>query len=530
MVDLRSDEEDRSFTSIGAAMRFFDAPFLRENLDDLTLALGLGRPVFLLGPAGSGKSTLADQVGLLLAKRYGIARIEGRPGLGLGDVARACRLGFRSDAWAGLVSEAGDARELGRPGDNLLIVDGAEAILPRVIEQMVAASNGCDLLPSHRILFAGGEELAEIIETGQVRNHWGAPVVVDLKPWHGDVVVAFLRQRLKAEGLEDSGLLAEATLRKIAAEADGNPGRMLDLGRRMLEPAGRDPPDGVEPAEPAPSPDLRRTTITKLAAAERPKAALFVEPSAAPPLALRPTTAALVHQPMASRRWILKLGLPVCIAAAAGYLIWTFDLSASGDRTVPQQTVAAGPASAAIPAPAAVAMLAVAPSAIPPSAVPPPPIEAPAPVAASTGATDAAPSVVSPPAAPASSVPLPAEAQNTLPAVSASPAAAPAPSPPTVVEGPSVPSIPAEALIARGDALLTNGDFAAARLFYLQAAKGGSAKAALAVARTYDPLALTRLGVIGARGEPDKAMEWYRKAADLGDPAAVEPLRRLSSP
>ena len=527
MVDPRSDEEDRSFTSNGTAVRFFDAPFLRENLDDLTLALGLGRPVFLLGPAGSGKSTLADQVALQLAKRYGVARVEGRPGLGLGDVARACRLGFAPDAWAVLVSGAGDARELGRPGDNLLIVDGAEAIQPRVIEQMVAASNGSDLLPSHRILFAGGEELADLIETGQVRNHWGAPVVVDLKPWRGDAVVPFLRHLLRAEGLEDSDLLSEAALRKIAAEADGNPGRMLNLGRRMLEPAGRGPPGRIEPAEPCP--DLRRTTIIKLAAVERPKAALFVEPPAAPPLALRPTTAALVHHPAAGRRWALKLGLPVCVAAAAGYLIWTLDLSGSGDPTVLQQSVAASPAAAAIPAPAAVAMLAVTPSAIPPSAIPPP-IEVPTPVAASTGATDAVPSIAPPPAAEAPSVPLPAETHNTQPAVLPSPTAVPAPSPPTVVEAPSAPAIPAETLIARGDALLVNGDFAAARLFYLQAAKGGSAKAAIAVARTYDPLALTRLGVIGARGEPDKAAEWYRKAAELGDPAAAEPLRRLSSP
>jgi TPR repeat protein len=76
--------------------------------------------------------------------------------------------------------------------------------------------------------------------------------------------------------------------------------------------------------------------------------------------------------------------------------------------------------------------------------------------------------------------------------------------------------------------LLRIGDFAAARLFYLQAARTGSAKAATAVAWTYDPQVLDRMGVVGNHGDPAKAIEWYRKALELGDEAAAEPLHRLS--
>jgi TPR repeat protein len=112
-------------------------------------------------------------------------------------------------------------------------------------------------------------------------------------------------------------------------------------------------------------------------------------------------------------------------------------------------------------------------------------------------------------------------------AATASPVVAPV-APPTLAEEESAISI--GTLVARGDDLMSGGDFAAARLFYLQAARAGNAKAATAVARTYDPLALERAGVVGARGEPAKAAEWYRKAVDMGDTAAAAPLRRLAPP
>jgi TPR repeat protein len=86
-----------------------------------------------------------------------------------------------------------------------------------------------------------------------------------------------------------------------------------------------------------------------------------------------------------------------------------------------------------------------------------------------------------------------------------------------------------EDLIERGNTLLRTGDFASARLFYIQAARAGSGKAATAVAWTYDPDVLDRMGVIGSHGDPAKALEWYRKAVSLGDEAAAEPMHRLSA-
>jgi TPR repeat protein len=60
-------------------------------------------------------------------------------------------------------------------------------------------------------------------------------------------------------------------------------------------------------------------------------------------------------------------------------------------------------------------------------------------------------------------------------------------------------------------------DVSAARKYYAYAANAGSAAAAVALARTYDPAFMTRLGIIGLRPDPDAAALWYRKAAALGD-------------
>ena len=84
--------------------------------------------------------------------------------------------------------------------------------------------------------------------------------------------------------------------------------------------------------------------------------------------------------------------------------------------------------------------------------------------------------------------------------------AAPAPSP-------SVATNDIEVLIDRGDQLLGRGDVSAARSYYERAAASGSSRAAIGVARTFDPLFLTQLGVVGVRGDPERAATWYRNAS-----------------
>ena len=87
---------------------------------------------------------------------------------------------------------------------------------------------------------------------------------------------------------------------------------------------------------------------------------------------------------------------------------------------------------------------------------------------------------------------------------------------------------PANDWIARGDQLLSLGDIAAARLFYELAAQQGHAEAATAMGRTYDPAFLKERKVIGVPGNPALAAEWYRRAAEAGDPEAQSLLERTS--
>jgi hypothetical protein len=104
------------------------------------------------------------------------------------------------------------------------------------------------------------------------------------------------------------------------------------------------------------------------------------------------------------------------------------------------------------------------------------------------------------------------------------PAARPATTPPTVQAQSMAPTY-----ASRGDAMLAIKDLSAARKYYEYAANGGSARAAMALARTYDPAFLTQLGAVGARPDPALAANWYRTAAALGARDAEARLRTLST-
>ncbi len=83
-------------------------------------------------------------------------------------------------------------------------------------------------------------------------------------------------------------------------------------------------------------------------------------------------------------------------------------------------------------------------------------------------------------------------------------------------------------LVKRGNDLLADGDIAAARLLLRRAAEAGSADGALALGTTFDPIALQRLGAIGAVADLAKARQWYQRAAELGSSAASQQLAGLT--
>jgi TPR repeat protein len=83
-------------------------------------------------------------------------------------------------------------------------------------------------------------------------------------------------------------------------------------------------------------------------------------------------------------------------------------------------------------------------------------------------------------------------------------------------------------LVKRGNDFLADGDIAAARLLLRRAAEAGSAEGALALGTTFDPIALKRLGAIGAIADLAQARQWYQCAAELGSSAASQQLAGLA--
>lgn len=72
-------------------------------------------------------------------------------------------------------------------------------------------------------------------------------------------------------------------------------------------------------------------------------------------------------------------------------------------------------------------------------------------------------------------------------------------------------------LIKRGNELLSQRDISAARLIFEHAARLGSTTAMVALARTYDPGYLTKLGIPGVKGDQSQAAAWYERAAREAD-------------
>ena len=74
---------------------------------------------------------------------------------------------------------------------------------------------------------------------------------------------------------------------------------------------------------------------------------------------------------------------------------------------------------------------------------------------------------------------------------------------------------------------MSNRDILTARRFYEFAASGGSARAATAVGRTYDPSFLRGMGIWGILANAEAAKRWYEKGISGGDAEASSRLEKL---
>lgn len=124
--------------------------------------------------------------------------------------------------------------------------------------------------------------------------------------------------------------------------------------------------------------------------------------------------------------------------------------------------------------------------------------------------------------------PRPASAQNAA-SIAASNAASNA-APTQVSSSATAPGLSPEVvalMIRRGEERLSLGDIAAARSFFERIASTGNGRAALLAARTYDRAALP--AEAAGMADPRQALDWYRRAAAAGDPAAATRLQQLGA-
>jgi hypothetical protein len=85
------------------------------------------------------------------------------------------------------------------------------------------------------------------------------------------------------------------------------------------------------------------------------------------------------------------------------------------------------------------------------------------------------------------------------------------------------------ALLERGQRFVAKGDLAAARSLFQRAAEAGDARAAFALAETYDPTALEQRGERGFAPDTAMARTWYERARVFGSEEAARRLQTLGS-
>jgi len=153
----------------------------------------------------------------------------------------------------------------------------------------------------------------------------------------------------------------------------------------------------------------------------------------------------------------------------------------------------------------------------------------------SFAAPPAEPAVAAPSAEPAAP-PVEPAAPSLAAAPSAKPGLATPATPPDAktaapppTAGSRLSALDMEALLARGDTLLSVSDVVSARLFYERAVDAGGGLAAIRLGETFDPLFLDRVHLHGVRGDPGAALFWYRRARDLGASGAEVLLKALEA-
>jgi hypothetical protein len=163
-------------------------------------------------------------------------------------------------------------------------------------------------------------------------------------------------------------------------------------------------------------------------------------------------------------------------------------------------------------------------------------------LAASAGTATAPPGPVAPvQQQPQAMAAPPAAVTVTAPAATALALTTPAVTPPAVT-APALPTPQARAeptqelspneiaaLVRRAQELLASGDLQDARTLLTRAAEAHDARAALLLAKTFDPMTSRQLGAADQGPDLAQARNWYQRAREWGSPEAQRQLDALAS-
>jgi hypothetical protein len=147
-----------------------------------------------------------------------------------------------------------------------------------------------------------------------------------------------------------------------------------------------------------------------------------------------------------------------------------------------------------------------------------------------SAAVAAASTAAAPPTPPAPPAPVAAAPQQPQAIAPPAPAA-------IAVATPQAPAEPVRelspneiaALVRRAQELLASGDLQGARLLLTRAADAHDARAALLLAKTFDPTASRQFSAADVGPDVEQARNWYQRAREWGSPEAQRQLDALAS-
>lgn len=83
--------------------------------------------------------------------------------------------------------------------------------------------------------------------------------------------------------------------------------------------------------------------------------------------------------------------------------------------------------------------------------------------------------------------------------------------------------------VRRAQELLASGDLPAARSYLSRAVAARDARAALLLAKTFDPMVSRQMGAADQGPDLAQALNWYQRAREWGSPEAQRQLDALAS-